>query len=155
VEGTLREEQDRQRELLGVTYVSTEQDRKTFIQFLYNHYKGDPHWVPPLLMQQKELLDTKRNPFYNDAEIALFTGYIGDRPAGRIAAIHNRAYNRFQGVNVGFFGFFECENNQSLANLLFRVTCDWLRNLGCVRILGPMNPGLLDEIGIQVDGFYY
>ncbi len=139
--------------LMGVAFVSTPEELKQFIEFPYRHYADDPVWVPPLKMQQKELLDTSKNPFFKDAVMAMFLAYDSGEVAGRIAAIHNHAYNRHNNENAGFFGFFECNQNQFVANLLFRVARDWLKIRGCTRLLGPMNPGLLDEIGIQIDGF--
>ncbi len=139
--------------LKGVAFVSTEEERRQFIDFPYRHYADDPVWVPPLKIQQKDLLDQKKNPFFKDADIALFLAYDNGKVAGRIAAIHNHAYNRHNNDTAGFFGFFECSQNQFVADLLFRVVRDWLRIRGCTKLLGPMNPGLLDEIGIQIDGF--
>ena len=137
----------------GVVFVSSESEKKDFIEFPYHHYAGDPFWVPPLKIQQKGLLDTRKNPFFKEADIALFLAYHNGRIAGRIAAIHNHSYNRYNNESAGFFGFFECIENQLVADLLFRVAGDWLRGRGCTKLLGPMNPGLLDEIGIQVEGF--
>ncbi len=139
--------------LKGVAFVSTKEELQQFIEFPYRHYADDPVWVPPLKIQQKDLLNKKKNPFFKDADIALFLAYEDGEVAGRIAAIHNHAYNRHNKDTAGFFGFFECNQNQFVADLLFRVVKDWLRNRGCTKLLGPMNPGLLDEIGIQVDGF--
>lgn len=45
----------------GVTIVSTEEEKKRFINFIYPFYKGQEHWVPPLLMDQKKAVDTKKS----------------------------------------------------------------------------------------------
>lgn len=47
----------------GVTLVTTENERKQFIQFPYDHYKDDKYWVAPLKMEQKKLIDREKNPF--------------------------------------------------------------------------------------------
>ncbi|MFO8029010.1 MAG: hypothetical protein R6U28_04045 [Cyclonatronaceae bacterium] len=153
MEAGITDAQNDQKQLSGVAFVSTEEERKEFIDFPYRHYTDDPVWVPPLKMQQKDLLNPQKNPFFNDADMALFLAYDRGEVAGRIAAIHNHAYNRHNNDTAGFFGFFECNQNQFVADLLFRVVRDWLRLRGCTRLLGPMNPGLLDEIGIQIEGF--
>lgn len=139
----------------GIVFVSSEQEKKDFLEFPYHHYNNDPQWVPPLKIQQKALLDTQKNPFFKTADIALFLASHNGEIAGRIAAIHNHAYNDYHKDTAGFFGFFECVKHQNIANLLFRVVKDWLQDRGCTRLLGPMNPGLLDEIGIQIDGFQH
>lgn len=134
-------------------YVSTPEEYAEFLEFPYKHYQSDNAWVAPLRKLQKHVLNTKKNPFFNHAEIGLFLTYYNGEPAGRIAAIENKAYNEYHGTQTGFFGFFECIDRQGAANLLFKVAQDWLKERGLTSFIGPMNPGLLDEIGVLVDGF--
>jgi len=137
----------------SVTYITTDVEKKEFINFPYSHYEEDQYWVPPLLMEQKKLLNTKKNPFYKNAEIALFNAEHEGKPAGRLAAIIDHRYNDFHNAKTGFFGFFECIDRQSTADLLFRVAEDWLRDRGMTDVLGPANPSMMDEVGILVEGF--
>lgn len=37
----------------GVTIVTTDDERKKFIEFPYQHYADNDVWVPPLRMDQK------------------------------------------------------------------------------------------------------
>ena len=136
-----------------ITYVASKEEKKTFIEFPYSHYKNDQYWVAPLLLEQKKLLDPKKNPFYNNAEIALFNVSYNDNHAGRIAAIIDHRYNKFHNTKTGFFGFFECIDQQSTADLLFKVAEDWLREKGMNTVMGPSNPSMMDELGILVEGF--
>jgi len=136
-----------------ITYVASKDEKKTFIEFPYSHYENDKFWVAPLLIEQKKLLDPNKNPFYNNAEIALFNVSFNDKHAGRIAAIIDHRYNKFHNTKTGFFGFFECIDQQSTADLLFKVAEDWLREKGMNTIMGPSNPGMMDELGILVEGF--
>jgi GNAT superfamily N-acetyltransferase len=137
----------------SVTFISTDSEKKDFILFPYSHYENDQFWVAPLLMEQKKLLNPKKNPFYNNAEIALFNAEHEGKPAGRIAAIIDHRYNDFHETKTGFFGFFECIDRQSTADLMFRVAEDWLRDKGMTDVLGPANPSMMDEVGILVEGF--
>lgn len=139
----------------GISLVTTKEERKQFLEFPYKHYANDEHWVPPLKMEQKKLIDKKKNPFYENAEIALFLAEQDGRICGRIAAIEDRRYNEHHNTNTGFFGFFECINNKSAAKLLLKVAGDWLKQRGLTKVLGPSNPSMMDEIGILVDGFEY
>ncbi|MDZ7772041.1 MAG: GNAT family N-acetyltransferase [Balneolaceae bacterium] len=133
--------------------VTTKQERKVFIDFPYRHYKGDEHWIPPLKTEQKKLIDPDSNPFYNNADIALFLAEQNGKICGRIAAIVDHRYNDHHDAQTGFFGFFECIDDQALANLLFKVAGDWLGERGMTGLMGPANPSMMDEIGILVDGF--
>ncbi|MEX2435078.1 MAG: hypothetical protein WD735_00250, partial [Balneolaceae bacterium] len=55
----------------SVSVVTTAAEKKEFIKFPYNHYSDDTYWVPPLIIEQKKLLNKKKNPFFNNAEIIL------------------------------------------------------------------------------------
>ncbi|REL33184.1 hypothetical protein DYD21_13080 [Rhodohalobacter sp. SW132] len=137
----------------AVTVVETKSEKSSFLEFPYSHYKEDQYWVPPLKIEQKKLIDTDKNPFYNNAEIELFLAYHNDKLVGRVAAIIDHRYNRYHNSKTGFFGFFECINREQTAALMFRIVEDWLRSRGMEEILGPANPGMMDEIGILVKGF--
>jgi len=112
-----------------------------------------PQWVPPLRMMTRDLLDTKSNPFYREADRALFIARRDGRPVGRIAAIENRAHNRFHSDRTGFFGFFECVDDAEAARGLFAAAEGWLRARGLTTIRGPMNPSTNQDCGLLVDGF--
>src|SRR5690625_3880866 len=136
-----------------ITCVSTEAEKKQFLEFPYQHYAGDPYWIPPLRMEQKKLLDQDKNPFFRNAEMACFIADRNGQPAGRIAAIIDRRFNEYHGTRTGFFGFFESIDSQAVTSLLIRVASDWLRERGVETLLGPASPGMMDEIGVLTDGF--
>ncbi|MBO6585859.1 MAG: hypothetical protein JJ953_07115 [Gracilimonas sp.] len=137
----------------GVTFVSTKEEKKRFTNFIYPFYEGEEHWVPPLRMDQKKLIDTNKNPFFNNAEIALFLAEKDGKDVGRIAAIIDHRFNEFHGTKTGHFGFFESINDQHTTNLLFRVAEDWLRDKGMNKVVGPASPSMMDTIGVLIDGF--
>lgn len=137
----------------GVTFVTEKDEKKEFIEFPYTHYAGNPNWVAPLKIEQKKLINTEKNPFYKNGEIALFLAEHNGKPAGRIAAIIDHRYNEYHQTKTGFFGFFEAIDNQQVTNLLFKVAEDWLQDRGMTEMLGPANPSMMDEVGILVQGF--
>lgn len=111
-----------------------------------------PRWVPPLRMMVRDALDTKRNPFYRDAGMALFIARRDGRPVGRIAAIENRAHNRVHADRVGFFGFFECADEPAAARALVAAAEAWLKARGLECIRGPVSPSTNYECGLLVHG---
>lgn len=137
----------------GVLIVTTREEEKEFLNFPYGLYRDSPNWVAPIRLMQKDVQNVCKNPFYKNADMAMFLAQVDGKPAGRIAAIHNHNYNAHSGETSGFFGFFECIDNQSTANLLFKVATDWLTNRGVTDIYGPMSPNMMGEIGVLVDGF--
>lgn len=131
----------------------TKKEIKAFINFEWTINQNLAHWVSPLRMARRDILNTKKNPFYRHAEIALFLAYKDNVLSGRIAAITNQNHNDFHKDNVGFWGFFECIDDQETANSLFNAVSEWLRSKGKDSMLGPMNPSTNDEAGLLIDGF--
>jgi hypothetical protein len=104
-------------------------------------------------MMVRDLLDTKRNPFYKLADRRLFVARRNGRLIGRIAAIENRAHNSFHGDRVGFFGFFEAIDDGEVAASLFAAAREWLAARGLTSIRGPTNPSTNHDCGLLVEGF--
>ncbi len=138
---------------ISIEPVRTKKDLMSFIKLQWKIYKGDPYWVPPLLMDRKKLLDTKKNPFYKHSDIEMFLARKDGELVGRIAAIINYNHNKFQEEEIGFFGFFESINDQEVANALFDAAKDWISKKGFSAMRGPMNPSTNDEVGLLVEGF--
>jgi len=128
-------------------------DRQHFLDFPYKHYRGDAHWIAPLRMAQRDILNTKRHPFYKTSDVEMFLARRKGRVVGRIMAILNRAHNEFHNERAGFFGFFEVENDEDAAAALLDAARDWLGSRGAEVIRGPMNPSTNYECALLVDGF--
>src|SRR5262245_45302879 len=99
--------------------VRTRADRDVFIQLQYDLYRDDPLWVPPLVTERRDFLDPRRNPFLEFGKVQLFLARRDGRPVGRIAAVEDPRYNEFHGTKDGFFGLFECEDDEVAARALF------------------------------------
>ena len=105
-------------------------------------------------MDRKKLIDRKNNTFYKHAVMEMFLAERDGEVVGRIAAIVNDNHNKEHEENVGFFGFFECVDDQSIANALFDEAKKWLRAKGVAAMLGPASPSVNDEYGLLIEGFY-
>ena len=134
--------------------VSSSGDRRRFIDFGYSHYDGDPHFVPPLRMDQAKVLNPKKNPFFEHGEIGLFLAEdAGGNIVGRIAAIRNGMHLKKYDDNVGFFGFFETVDDEAVVDALLDAAGGWLLERGLTAMRGPANPSLNDPSGLVVEGF--
>ena len=138
---------------LRVDAVVGRRDLRTFLRLPWRIYRHDPHWVPPLLVEQRRLLDRRKHPFHEHAEVEYFLARRGDEVVGRIAAIVNRRHVEFHEESVGFFGFFECMDDPAAANALLTTAEEWLRARGMKAMRGPMNFSTNEECGLLVDGF--
>lgn len=128
--------------------------RAEFVDVLWQIYKplNHPQWVPPLRLAVIENLDTKNNPFYKRATIQLWIAYKDGKTVGRIAAIENKGHNEFYNDKTGFYGFFECIEDQEVANVLFDTAEKWLKGRGLTSMMGPMNPSTNHECGLLIRG---
>jgi hypothetical protein len=133
--------------------LNNKKELKHFIDLPWKIYKDDPHWVAPLKMAVRDLLNQKKHPFYQTATVKAFLAYDGTTPVGRIMAINNHSYNKYQNTKIGFFGFYEAVDSQEVANLLINTARDSLKEEGLTSIQGPMNPGTNYECGLLVDKY--
>jgi len=85
--------------------------------------------------------------------VQTFLAYRSGEVCGRIAAIVNRGHIERYGEKRGFFGFFECCDDQEAANKLFDAARQWLAERGIVSLRGPTNPSLNYELGLLIEGF--
>jgi hypothetical protein len=138
---------------ITVKKVSSKSELNQFIKFPWKIYKDDKYWVPPLLMEQKTLLNKEKNPFFKAAEADYFLAYRNGEIVGRIAAIKNDLHLKYHNDNSGQFGFFECINDQQVANALFDAVKNWMKEKGLKFIKGPANPSSNDIYGMLVEGF--
>ncbi len=106
-------------------------------------------------MDVRTLLSRTRNPFFQHAEAEYILAERSGGVVGRIAAIRNDAHALYHPdeAHVGFFGFFECADDQSAADALFAAASEWLRARGLTVMRGPASFSMNDECGLLVDGF--
>jgi hypothetical protein len=133
--------------------VQTKKDFEKFLKFPWKIYKDYPYWVPPILYDKKKILNKEKNPFFKHAEMELFLAEKNGELVGRIAAIKNDLHNKIHNDKVGFFGFFECINDQEVANRLLDTAREWLKSKGFDAMRGPASPSSNDEWGMLLEGF--
>jgi GNAT superfamily N-acetyltransferase len=138
---------------LSIERVVTARQKRQFLQFPWTLYRGDPNWIPPLRTNQKELVGYKRHPFYARNAVQTFLAYRDGEVCGRIAAILNQGHIAQYNDRRGFFGFFDCRDDQEAANGLFDAVRRWFadQDIHCLR--GPTNPSLNYELGLLIEGF--
>ena len=138
---------------IEIIEVGSDAEKNKFIEFPYKFYKGNKYWVEPLRFDVKNNLDEKKNPFYKHAKIKLWLAYKNSELCGRIAGIINDTHNKFYNDKVGFFGFFESENDINISNALFEKAAEFVKENGMDTLRGPVNPSTNDECGLLTDSF--
>jgi ribosomal protein S18 acetylase RimI-like enzyme len=109
--------------------------------------------VPPLIGEQKRVLDPRRGPFFQRGEAQLYLALRNGIPVGRISAHIDDRHDAIHDDRKGFFGFFECEHDQEAATALFQAAENWLSERGRQTVEGPYSFTIHDELGVLIDGF--
>jgi GNAT superfamily N-acetyltransferase len=142
---------------IEIRQVRNKKEKREFITFAWQIYRKDPelnkYWVPPVIDDYMKTLDTEVFPLYDHAELAMFTAWKDGVMAGTVAAVENRRHNEVHHDRVGFWGFFECLNDQDVANALFDAAAGWLKKRGLNAMRGPVSPSMNDQCGMLTRGY--
>ena len=138
---------------IDVRKVTTKAEFETFLRLPWTLYKNDPNWVPPLLSMQRHKLDREHSASWQHMEGDYFVAWRDGQPVGTIAALINHRHNEYHNERIGFFGAFECINDQATATALLEAATEWVRERGYDAIRGPVNFSSNDEYGLVIDGF--
>jgi len=139
--------------MIQIKSITSENGLTAFIDFPHDLYKDDPNYVPELFIAQRELFT--KHPFHEHSTVQCFLACDGDKVVGRIAAILNNRHNQYNQAAEGFFGFFDCVNDQIVANLLFAAVAEWLEERKVTKIIGPTNFSFNETAGLLIEGFEF
>jgi hypothetical protein len=134
--------------------VTTPAETDRFLDLPTKVYQGDPNWVPPIRSSIAKQLSPE-NTFF---QYGRMQQWIAVRPqtqevVGRIvAAVNDRLIQR-ENQKIGLFGYFECIEDFAVAQALFQVACDWLKQQGMTAVRGPIDLSTHNNCLFLVDGF--
>ena len=132
--------------------VRTRKDKKAFVDFAWEVYKDDPHWVPPLKDEVHGLITPGKNPWFEHAKAELFLAERSGKVVGRISAQVDELVQEQMGQGTGQWGMFETLEGE-VAAALIKAAEDWLLQQGMTRSLGPVSLSIWDEPGLEIEGF--
>jgi len=133
--------------------VRTSAEKMSFIKFPRRIYGKEPHWVQPLISEQKVFFNSQKNPFFQHGEVELFLASLNKQYVGRIAAIIDYNYNEFHDERAGFFGCFETINKIEVARALFDAVINWLKEREMEIVYGPASFTINGIFGLLIEGF--
>ena len=134
---------------IEIVEVASAADRQRFVELIYTLYAADPHFVPPLRSEARELIDGIRtNPWFEHGQAKLWLALRDGVPVGRISAQLDRLVLEHMGAGVGHWGMFECIDDPAVATALFDTAESWLRNAGMTEAMGPFSLSIWDEPGL-------
>ena len=137
---------------IEIREVQNARDLKTFISVPWSIYRDDANWVPPLMIERKGAFSAK-NPFFRHARWKAWVAFRSGAPVGRISAQIDDLHLRTHDPHTGFFGLLEAPDDPEVFAALFAVAETWLKEQGMRTVIGPLNLGINQEIGLLVEGF--
>ena len=138
---------------IDIRLVDCKKKLKEFIKVPFDLYKGNAFWVPPLIWDEMDTFNPRKNPAYEHAETRLFIAYKDGKAVGRIAGILSRIANeKYQTKNLRF-GWFDTINDYEVAQALFQTVEQWGKELGMATMTGPHGFSDLDPEGMLIEGF--
>ncbi|MCK5146567.1 N-acetyltransferase [bacterium] len=133
--------------------VRSKSEWKKFLKFPYQHYKDYPNWAPPLIIDQKFILNPKKHPFYDHGEVQLFLAVQHNKIVGRVAAIIDHLHIKIHKEKIGFFGFFETVDDINVSSTLLETAEKWLTEHGMQAMRGPINLSMNESSGLLINAF--
>ncbi|MDR2954365.1 MAG: hypothetical protein LBV43_04720 [Prevotella sp.] len=127
--------------------------KKAFVKFPIGLYKGCPYYVPPLILDELDTLNKKKNPAFDFCEMQLFLAYRGKEIVGRIAGIINYNANKIWDRKEARFSFVDFIDDNEVVDSLFAAAGNWAKEKGMDTIIGPMGFTDLDPEGLLIKGF--
>jgi GNAT superfamily N-acetyltransferase len=137
-------------ELLDTT---SRKQRNEFVNFHYDLYKNCPQWVPPFRADIHVMMNRKKHPFYEHSDADFFLAKKDGKVVGRIAALENKPFNKYQNKNEAQFYLFDSIEDQEVFDALFEAAFEWAKKRGLTSLVGPKGFSSFNGYGIQVEGF--
>lgn len=129
-------------------------ERKLFEQIPELLHSANPNFTPPFPGSVIKLIAPTGAFAQQHGEITPLIAWRHGKPVGRIAAIINRSHNNYSKDQVGFFGFFDCIDDPSVAIALFEAAAAIVQKQGLTSLRGPYNPSINDDCGLLTEGFH-
>jgi len=140
--------------MIRIQEVSTKKELKQFVRFPFSLYRNNPYWVPPIIKEELESFDPKKNPVFEHAEARFFLAYNREgRIVGRVAAIVNWTEIREQKVRKMRFGWMDFIDDIEVSKALLQQVEVIGREFGLEFMEGPVGFSNMDKVGVLTEGF--
>lgn len=139
--------------MIEITEVTTKKDLRKFVKLPFRLYEKCEYWVPPLIKDEMETLDLKKNPVSKNAEATYYIALKDGEPAGRIAVIVNHLEIEEQGKKKIRFGWFDVIDDIEVTKALLNKVFEAGRKLNLEYAEGPVGFSNMEKAGILTKGF--
>jgi GNAT superfamily N-acetyltransferase len=132
--------------------IHSKADLGKFLDLPYRFYHSDPMWVPPLRSDQRSQFDPQHNPLLDHCDWQHFLLIENGEAIGRVTAFIDRLAMEAWKEPIGFFGYYECTQNQTASYMLLDAARNWLKEHGIHTMRGPWS-FVSQEWGMVIEGF--
>lgn len=139
--------------MVQIREVTTRRQLKEFIRFPFTLYANNPNWVPPLISDEMDTLNTSKNAAFEFCEAKYWLAYQGDKIVGRIAGIINHRYIEKWEKRQARFGWIDFIEDIEVARALTNAVEQWAATKGMEAVHGPLGFCDLDKEGMLIEGF--
>ena len=138
--------------MIEVREVKTPKERREFLNFALDLYRGNPFFVPPLYADEKKMF-RKDYVYRSSCDSVFFNAYKDGVMAGRIQGIIQKDANAKNGEKRCRFCRFDATDDLEVSRALFGAVEKWAREQGMDTLVGPLNYSDLEREGMLVEGF--
>lgn len=138
---------------ITIQEVNNLRDLRKFVNFPYDLYANDPHWVPSIRKNVLNTLNWDKNPAFEYCQAKYWLAYKDGKLAGRIAGIINPRFKERWKTPYARFGWFDFIDDEEVSSTLLNTVEAWAKQEGQQAIHGPFGFTNLDPEAMLVDGF--
>jgi hypothetical protein len=138
---------------VNLKQVQSTRDLGEFILFPFNLYKNNPFWLPPIIFDEKNFHNPKKNAALRANDTILYLAYKDGKLSGRIMGIIHHKNNEQTGKKRVRFFKFDCIDDHEISHILIKAIEDWGRQKGMDEIIGPFGFSDKDPQGLLIKGF--
>ncbi|HPF12502.1 MAG TPA: GNAT family N-acetyltransferase [Flavobacteriaceae bacterium] len=139
--------------MIEIVPVTTSQELKVFVEFPFQLYQKSPFWVPPLIKDEIETLDAKKNPVFQNATAHYFIAKKDGKLAGRVAVIINHVEVEELHKKKVRFGWFDAIDDLGVTKALMDQVFKIGREHQLEYAEGPVGFSNMEKAGILTKGF--
>ncbi|MDR8389632.1 GNAT family N-acetyltransferase [Aliifodinibius sp. S!AR15-10] len=139
--------------MIEIKEMTSESGLRKFVEFPFKLLNNNPYWAPPIIREELETFDRKKNPVFSNADAHFFMAYRDGRPVGRIAAIINWLEVNEQNKPKIRFGWYDAIDDLEVTEALIAEVEKVGRQHGLKFMEGPVGFSNMDKAGMLVEGF--
>jgi len=141
--------------MIEIREVTTKKELKQFVCFGIDLYKENPYFCPPLIFDELNTFDIKKNPALEISDHIIYLAFSEGKIVGRIVGIINHKANEKWENKRLRFGWFDFIDDLNISKALLEAVQAWGKAHGMTEMNGPVGFTDFDHQGLLIKGFEY